>query len=79
MRTLTLIALLATLTACGKKPEVPKPGEPQSRAETEAIRNVEALGYSGATITDKVDDALDANELRKSQLDAAMDAQTTPK
>ncbi|MES2884095.1 MAG: hypothetical protein V4709_04785 [Pseudomonadota bacterium] len=79
MRVLTLVVLLTALAACGKQPEVPKPGEPQSRAETEAIRNTEAVGYAGDAIANKVDSALDANDQRKAQLDAAMDAQSNPR
>lgn len=79
MRALTLAVLLTTLTACGKQPEVPKPGEPQSRAETQPIRNTEAVGYAGDAIADKVDGALDANDQRKAELDAALDAQSNPK
>lgn len=79
MRTLACVVLLFTLSACGKKPEVPKPGEPQGRAETEAVRNAEAVGYSGEAIAGKVDAALDANDQRKAELDAAMDAQSDPK
>lgn len=79
MRTLTVVVLLVALTACGKKPEVPKPGEPQGRAETQPIRNAEAIGYAGNAIANKVDGALDANDQRKAELDSAIDAQTNPR
>jgi len=79
MRALTIIVLLAALTACGKKPEVPKPGEPQGRAETQPIRNTESIGYAGNAIADKVDGALDANDQRKAELDSAIDAQSNPR
>lgn len=75
--TLSLSAALA-LAACGKQPEVPKPGEPQGRAETQPLRNTEAVGYAGDAIANKVDGALDANAARKDELDRAMDAQTNP-
>ena len=78
MRTLTLVVLLTALAACGKQPEVPKPGEPQGRVETQPIRNAEALGYSGEAIAGKVDAVLDTNDQRKAELDKAMDAQTNP-
>ena len=78
MRAGTVVLVLATLTACGKKPEVPKPGEPQGRAETQALRNAEAIGYAGNAIAGKVDGALDANDQRKGDLDAAIDAQANP-
>ncbi len=78
MRTLALIVLMTALAACGKKPELPEPGEPQGRAETAPIRNMENIGYAGDAIADKVDGALDANDQRKAELDAALDAQTQP-
>lgn len=78
MKLITLAFALAALTACGKQPEVPKPGEPQGREETQGIRNVEALGYSGAAIADQVDGALDANDARKGDLDAAIDGGAKP-
>ncbi len=79
MRLLTLVVLLTALTACGKQPEAPKPGEPQGRAETQPIRNTEAIGYAGNAIADKVDGTLDANDQRKAELDSAIDAQTNPR
>lgn len=66
------------LGACGKQPEAPKPGEPQGRAETQPIRNTEAVGYAGDAIANKVDGALDANAARTQELDKALDAQTSP-
>lgn len=79
MRLAIFLLLLVGLTACGKKPALPtKPGEPQGRVETEAIRSVEALGYSGEGIARKVDGALDANDQRKAELDKAIDAQSQP-
>lgn len=75
---LSFAVAAVSLAACGKQPEVPKPGEPQGRAETQAIRNTEAVGYAGDAIANKVDGALDANDARKDQLDKAMDAQTNP-
>lgn len=78
MKRITLAFVLAALTACGKQPEAPKPGEPQGRAETQNIRNVEAVGYSGDAIANKVDGALDANDARKGDLDAAIDGQAKP-
>lgn len=78
MRPPILLLLPLTLAACGKPLEPPKPGEPQGRAETQNVRNVDVLGYSGAGVANKVDGALDANDARKAELDAAMDAQTNP-
>ena len=79
MRALTLVILLTALAACGKQPEMPKPGEPQGRAETQPMRNAEALGYSGDAIANKVDAVLDTNDQRKAELDAAIDGQSNPK
>lgn len=79
MRIFPVVFVLVALSACGKKPEVPKPGEPQGRAETQSIRNAEAVGYSGDAIANKVDGALDANDARKGDLDAAIDAQSNPR
>ena len=75
---LSLTIAAVALAACGKQPEVPKPGEPQGRAETQPIRNTEAVGYAGDAIANKVDGALEANDARKAELDKAMDAQTNP-
>lgn len=75
---LSLAVAAVSLAACGKQPEVPKPGEPQGRTETQPVRNTEAIGYSGDAIANKVDGALDANDARKDELDKAMDAQTNP-
>lgn len=73
---LLLVAGLA-LTACGpseqKAADAPPP---QGRAETQGIRNTEAIGYSGNAIADKVDGALDASEKRKEEEDRAIEEQT---
>lgn len=75
---LSLAVVTVSLAACGKQPEAPKPGEPQGRAETEALRNTEAVGYAGDAIANKVDGALETNDARKAELDAALEAQTNP-
>jgi hypothetical protein len=61
MRRLLLVALL--LAACSAD-EPPPPAEPapEGRAETQSIRNTEAVGYSGNAIADQVDAGLKANE-----------------
>jgi len=79
MRIALSLALLATLSACGNAPEAPKPAEPQGRAETQSIRNTEAVGYAGDAIANQVDAALDANDQRKAGLDSAIDAQSAPR
>jgi len=61
----TRILLLAlALGACSAKEEPPPPPEqpPQGRAETQSIRNTEAVGYSGKAIADKVDKAIKTSE-----------------
>jgi len=75
---LSLAVVAVSLAACGKQPEAPKPGEPQGRAESQPIRNTEAVGYAGDAIANKLDGALEANDARKAELDKAMDAQTNP-
>lgn len=55
--------VLLLLAACGAdEPSSPPPEPPEGRAETQAIRNTEAVGYSGDAIADKVDGALDKND-----------------
>ena len=68
---LLLLALL--IAACSQdEPPPPEKKQPQGRAETQSIRNTEAVGYSGNAIADKVDKALDKNdEATKKTQDAA--------
>ena len=75
-----LLAALAVcaLSACGKKPEPGAPRAVEGRAETQAIRNVDVQGYSGAGVANKVDGTLQANDERKKALDQAIDAQSNP-
>jgi hypothetical protein len=62
MKTWILIASLV-LAACSSKDEPPPPAKAQEgRAETQSIRNTQAVGYGGKAIADKVDKALKANE-----------------
>ena len=61
------------LAACSSKDEPPPPPkEKQGRAETQSIRNTEAIGYSGNAIANKVDDALNKNDeqVKKAQKQA---------
>lgn len=54
---------LLFLVACQSPEPPPKPEPaPEGRAETRALRNTDAVGYSGGAIADKVDGALDAVE-----------------
>ncbi|MFC4250289.1 hypothetical protein [Sinimarinibacterium flocculans] len=71
---LTPLLLLATLLAACDGREPPPPQDPvEGREETRGIRNTEAIGYAGDAIADRVDEALDANDARTSQIDAAID------
>jgi hypothetical protein len=50
------------LAACGQD-EPPPPEKPrQGRAETQNIRNTDAVGTGGGAIADKIDTALDQND-----------------
>ena len=56
---ISTLLLVLMLTACSAQEE-PPPG----RAETQSIRNTDAVGYSGSAIADKVDGALNATDQR---------------
>ena len=63
MRTFIGIVALALVAAgCGKDEAPPPPKAREGRAETQSIRNTQAVGYDGKAIADKVDKALKANE-----------------
>lgn len=72
--TLLLILILAACSAPEEPPVEEKP--PQGRAETQSIRNTEAIGYSGNAVADKVDAALTKTEERKEETDRAAEEQT---
>ena len=59
-----IVVLMLALGACSAKEEPPPPAEapPEGRAETQSIRNTEAVGTGGAAVADKVDDALNKTE-----------------
>lgn len=68
------IAIAATLLgACAQDEPPPEPKQPEGRAETRAIRNTDAIGYSGSAVADKVDDALNKNdeEVRQAEQQSA--------
>lgn len=76
MSRITAIGLAALmLAACGSSEPPPERQQAEGREETRGIRNTEAIGYAGDAIADKVDAALDANDQRKEQLDAELEAQ----
>ena len=56
-RVLTVLVVLAS--ACSaEEPPPPQPKAQQGRAETQSIRNTDAVGYSGSAIADQVDATL---------------------
>jgi hypothetical protein len=66
-----ILLLPLLLIACGVPPDDRAPAAaPEGRAETQNIRNTDAVGYSGSAIADKVDAALDTSERRQDDLDA---------
>lgn len=67
------VAALALLGACSNKDEPPPaPKPPEGRAETQAIRNTQAIGYSGKALANKVDEALKQNDqqVRKTEAES---------
>ena len=69
MKILLLAASLA-LAGCSAKDEPPPPPKAkEGRAETQSIRNTQAIGYDGKAIANKVDGALNANDeqIKKAQ------------
>lgn len=77
MKTKPWIALGAAmlLVACAPREPEGKASD-QGRPETKAIEAADPLGYEGKAIRKKVDQALDANDQRKDQLDRAIDQQS---
>jgi hypothetical protein len=60
-----IVACALLLAACGADEPAPAPEPaqpPEGRAETQTIRNTEAVGVPGGAIADKVDGALDQTE-----------------
>jgi PBP1b-binding outer membrane lipoprotein LpoB len=75
--TTTPILLLVAglmLASCSQQDDAPPPKQKQGRAETQGIRNTEAIGYSGNAIADKVDSALNANDQQKAKMDKALES-----
>ena len=65
MRHLAAIVLLLAFVFSACAPHVATSGAlspPQGRAETQSIRNTDAVGTGGAAVADKVDDALNKTE-----------------
>lgn len=76
MRRITLIITIAAslmLAACSRHDDPPAaPAVKQGRAETQGIRNTDAVGYSGSAIADKVDGALNANDEQQKRMNQAL-------
>lgn len=72
-----LLVLAVIGAACGgDEPPAPEQPAPQGRAETQTIRNTEAVGTGGAAIADKVDAALDKNDEASKKLQEEADRQS---
>lgn len=68
-----LFTMSLLLAACGSsQQEAPPPKAKEGRAETQGIRNTDAIGYSGSAIANKVDGALNANDQQKAKTDQAL-------
>jgi PBP1b-binding outer membrane lipoprotein LpoB len=77
MRTTVTTALLIfaslMLASCSQQEDPqPPPVKKQGRAETQGIRNTDAIGYSGSAIANKVDGALNASDQQKQKMDQAL-------
>lgn len=59
---LRALGLVLLLCACSAEEPPPEQKPPEGRAETQSIRNTEAVGTSGKAIADKVDAGIKANE-----------------
>jgi len=77
IHSISISAFVTLLAACSDStpPPSPPPQTEAGRAESQPIRNTEAIGVEGDAIGDKVDAALDANDARKAELDKAMEGQ----
>ena len=71
-----LIILLCAACSSGHQEPASKAAPAmQGREETKNIRALDAVGVEGTAISKQVDQALDANDKRKEQLDKAMEGQ----
>ncbi len=59
-RWIPLLTLL--LAACSQDEPPPPAAKPEGRAETQSIRNTEAVGTGGEAMANKIDSALDKQE-----------------
>jgi hypothetical protein len=77
MKKPVIIALAMLACACGQdEPPSPEKASPQGRAETQAIRNTEAVGVSGNAIANKVDSAIVQTEEADKKLKEEADRQS---
>ena len=69
---IALLTATLLLASCSRQEDPTPPAPQQGRAETQGIRNTDAIGYSGSAIANKVDGALDANDEQKKKMDQAL-------
>jgi Holliday junction resolvasome RuvABC DNA-binding subunit len=75
MRIFTMLAIGASLglSACSKS-EPPKPLiSDKGRPETRSVEALNAVGYNGTAMRQKLDKALDANDAQSKKMDQAAD------
>ena len=78
-KTILAAVLLASLAACNGPPAEKKKMQAVGRAETQGIRNTDAIGAGGSAIANKVDSVLNANDHATDNIDKAMEANENPK
>lgn len=71
-----VFAVLVLVASGGcERPEPTADRPAEGRPETRHIRNVEAIGYGGDAIADKIDGAIEAQEQRPKSLEEALERQ----
>lgn len=73
-----LLAAILVLSGCAREEPPPPPKPAEGRAETQSIRNTQAIGYDGKAIADKVDTTLNANDQRVQDIQKEADADAPP-
>ncbi len=59
------------LVGCHKDLPPPHPTEDHGRPETKSIEGINAVGYNGTAVRQKLDKALNANDAANKQMDEA--------
>jgi hypothetical protein len=77
-RTLATLFVLLALAGCGGTEDDAgkKPPKKEGRAETQSIRNTQAIGVNGKAIADKLDDALYKTEQHAKETERQTEEQT---